>query len=586
MLENRSLKKLSTYVLFILMLVVLSFIAGSIQLNYEVDQLNDDWTSYKSQNSEISRLNTELLSNLGYGGMIHSYKNYILRKDTESLLRVQHALGASESIVKQYLALSTKQAEKLALQDIQQILFKYSEALALIRKAIAENKSSIEIDRQVKINDAQAERGLVMLDQILIESFSYYKDKNRKPVLNNLIRAQLGYGGMIHQFKNYVLRRDEENLIKARASIKELYGLIDKYRALPVSLSEVAALEDISRAIDEYVVNLDRISEMDLQATSAEDIDEVVMVDDSFALRGLTMLEREAILQVKRDSEKFGNSLINIKRDQAISESIILTMILLLSAFLYVLFSRRIIRPVQELSEVMTQMAQGNLNVPYAYPADANTELGAMARALKVFKQSEVERRAAEEKILALAMTDPLTGLANRNQLTRKYKEMVSFAQREDKHLAMFALDLDEFKPVNDTFGHGAGDEILKNVANNLLLAFRETDIVARTGGDEFVIILFGPESMEAINMVAQRTLALLSAPIIIENELVSIGASIGIAIHEPGNIPAMDVLLKRADEALYEAKNSGRNTYHIDGVIAECEKVAFLPEKKQLSNS
>jgi len=581
MLENNSLSKLSHYVLAALMFVAVAFAAGAYHLNMKVNDINSAWLSFKSQHAETVRLETSLLATLGYGGMVHNFKNYVLRKDFYSLSRFQESLGASQSIVGQYIALSSSQAEKLVLEDIAQMLDQYNVSLQKARDEIKKNKTSKQIDALVKVDDYYALRGLKILHETILIEYEYYRDENKKPVLVNLIRSKMGYGGMIHAFKNYVLRGDEKYLLKAKDSIEEIEGLIYRYTKLGHSLGEKTALEDIRKTLNQYKTKLNLVSKMLKNGATPEEIDQAVRVNDKHALLGLRTLERDIILQIEKKSEEFSLKILSIKTDEALSTVIIVSLITILAIFIYMLFTKRIIQPVQELSEVMTEMAHGNIEIDYTYSTHANTELGAMARSLKVFKKNEQKRRIAEEEVLLLAMTDPLTGLANRHQLEEKYKDITSFAKREGRLVALFALDLDKFKPVNDEYGHAAGDAVLQHVAKNLLLAFRDTDLVVRTGGDEFVIIFFGPENMEAIKIVAQRVIDLLSIPVLVDKDLLTIGCSAGIAIREPDSTESMEVLLTRADKALYKAKASGRNTYRIAGIETIDETIVCIPQKK-----
>ena len=122
-------------------------------------------------------------------------------------------------------------------------------------------------------------------------------------------------------------------------------------------------------------------------------------------------------------------------------------------------------------------------------------------------------------------------------------------------------LDLDKFKPVNDRYGHQVGDLLLQHVANTLLASCRETDTVARLGGDEFAIIL--PSSNHPLDTgpLSQRILKEISKPIVIEEHSIQIGISIGIS-RFPDNTDDLEVLQTQADEALYQAKENGRNTF------------------------
>ncbi|MCK5663780.1 MAG: GGDEF domain-containing protein, partial [Thiotrichaceae bacterium] len=130
--------------------------------------------------------------------------------------------------------------------------------------------------------------------------------------------------------------------------------------------------------------------------------------------------------------------------------------------------------------------------------------------------------------------------------------------------LALLAIDLDKFKPINDEHGHAAGDIVLKNVAKNLAFSGRETDLVARLGGDEFAIILYAPGDIAMIKEVAQRIINLVSTPVQFKNKTLSVGTSLGISIYETTSEATLDDLMHNADMALYKAKDAGRNTYRI----------------------
>ena len=171
------------------------------------------------------------------------------------------------------------------------------------------------------------------------------------------------------------------------------------------------------------------------------------------------------------------------------------------------------------------------------------------------------ERKKNEEIIRRMAMYDSLTGLANRNHFNQKLREKIAIANRDRSRVALAMLDLDGFKPVNDTYGHPAGDNLLKQVAHILLDAVREVDIVARLGGDEFAIIFHGIEDKSAIDVPLRRIIKNLLDPMRVEGHTVQISASIGVGfLYDDAN--DLEVLIRVADEALYEAKNAGKGCY------------------------
>ena len=171
------------------------------------------------------------------------------------------------------------------------------------------------------------------------------------------------------------------------------------------------------------------------------------------------------------------------------------------------------------------------------------------------------ERKLAEAQILQIANYDVLTSLPNRRLFSDRLAQAIKQAMREDKRFALFSLDLDRFKKVNDKLGHGAGDLLLKQAGERIKACVRDMDTVARMGGDEFTIILTNVGHAEQVKIVADKMLNELSKPFQIKNELVDISASIGITLcPQDGMEP--EALLGQADQALYDAKNSGRNQY------------------------
>ena len=170
-------------------------------------------------------------------------------------------------------------------------------------------------------------------------------------------------------------------------------------------------------------------------------------------------------------------------------------------------------------------------------------------------------RKSVEEEILRLAYFDVLTDLPNRALLHDRLNQAIAQAARDKRHVGLLFLDLDNFKNINDSMGHGIGDMLLCNIARRLEQSVRNADTLARLGGDEFVIALTAVNQAEDISMVANNILTALSAPLNLEGIELYISASIGIAIFpEDGN--DVDTLLKHADLAMYKAKDHGRNNF------------------------
>lgn len=170
-------------------------------------------------------------------------------------------------------------------------------------------------------------------------------------------------------------------------------------------------------------------------------------------------------------------------------------------------------------------------------------------------------RKAQEERIRFLALNDALTGLPNRASFNDNIEEAVARARRNGSGVAVMFIDLDKFKPINDTLGHDAGDLVLKTVAERLKNIIRATDSAARLGGDEFVVVLENVDNREDVEVVAKNLLAKVPEPIPFKDTSCSVGLSIGIS-HFPSDADSVEELLNAADKAMYKVKEAGRNNY------------------------
>jgi diguanylate cyclase (GGDEF)-like protein/PAS domain S-box-containing protein len=171
------------------------------------------------------------------------------------------------------------------------------------------------------------------------------------------------------------------------------------------------------------------------------------------------------------------------------------------------------------------------------------------------------EHKLAEQRIQRVAHHDSLTGLPNRLLFNDRLRQAISLAKRDSRQFALLYLDLDRFKPVNDRLGHTAGDELLQAVASRIRREVRESDTVARVGGDEFTVILSDVVKPEETEIVAKKIIAAIAVPFQIasQKQSVEIGTSIGIAIY-PTDGAEEDALVKAADAAMYRAKKAGNS--------------------------
>ncbi len=225
---------------------------------------------------------------------------------------------------------------------------------------------------------------------------------------------------------------------------------------------------------------------------------------------------------------------------------------------LFGLLGRGLVAPIRRLAEAARQVGRGDYAIEL--PADRGDEVGELERSFCQMAAA-IERHDAE--IRRLAYLDPLTALPNRLAFREHLDRRLIAAQAEGRGLALVCVDLDDFKRVNDTLGHDAGDEALEQVAARLRLclpAERDPEaMVARLGGDEFVALVATQDARDAAHRLADAVFNALQRPIQVRERQIFLGASIGVTVHPDDGNDAR-VLVKNADIAMYQAKLAGKN--------------------------
>lgn len=177
------------------------------------------------------------------------------------------------------------------------------------------------------------------------------------------------------------------------------------------------------------------------------------------------------------------------------------------------------------------------------------------------------ETKLYEDRMIEFAHIDSLTDLPNRRYLFERVREQIAKFKRHGGTAVIFFIDLDEFKEVNDSYGHAAGDEVLKEAARRLKASVRQEDIVARIGGDEFIILITDDNDLThnilESKLLAEKMLSVISQPIDVSNHLVKISGSIGIHLINEKDC-SVDDIIRKADVAMYKAKQYGRNRVYV----------------------
>jgi diguanylate cyclase (GGDEF)-like protein len=228
------------------------------------------------------------------------------------------------------------------------------------------------------------------------------------------------------------------------------------------------------------------------------------------------------------------------------------------------LVARAVTRPINSMVTAVQTFAHDHKQAAIL-AIDRQDEIGVLARSFtqmqnEIHQQLEALQESREE-LEHMARHDVLTGLPNRRAFQERLEQALARAQRSGERFALFFIDVDNFKSINDRFGHQGGDAVLKIVALRLVATTRKADAIARLGGDEFVVLLDNPTQREDVIMIAEKLLESVRSPILHRGTELQVGFSIGISMYPDDGRTAAD-LMARADRAMYDAKDAGRNGF------------------------
>jgi diguanylate cyclase (GGDEF)-like protein len=227
--------------------------------------------------------------------------------------------------------------------------------------------------------------------------------------------------------------------------------------------------------------------------------------------------------------------------------------------------SLRLLRPIHRLKLQASTLAARD-SVP-SLPWRQRDELGQLGQHLNTVRariQELFEELEAKNKQLSkMAMYDHLTGLPNRTLFRELFQHEAAAARRQQDHCALLFIDLDRFKAINDSMGHAAGDELLLGISQRLVATLRESDIVCRVSGDEFLVLLTQAGSIEQVSVTVERLLRAIQVPLLLPRaaSTAQVSASIGVALY-PGNGDDFETLARCADLAMYKSKDMGKGRY------------------------
>ncbi len=255
----------------------------------------------------------------------------------------------------------------------------------------------------------------------------------------------------------------------------------------------------------------------------------------------------EALIQGKYEGSRELNNLMTLQQTRL---QILLASSLIIVLFLGMALARELTKPLQQLVEITKKIKNGDYSIKV--PEMHRDEIGELAHTIDKMRQHVGER---EDEILKLAYADRLTELPNRALFDDRLNNAVELGQRKGELFAVVILDMNRFKYINDVLGHESGDSVLKEVASRLKTTLRRSDTVARLGGDEFALVLQDVSDTRIMAAIG-RIAAVFEAPVMLNNQPIDIGCSIGITKY-PEHGEDASTLMRRADMAMYSAKRS-----------------------------
>jgi serine phosphatase RsbU (regulator of sigma subunit) len=397
-LHNLTLKQftylLSALLTFVGVIVVVGyFVAGT-----RLATIKSSWESLQAASSEQATLESALRSAMGYGGMIHNFKNFVLRKSVNYRDLTQGNIGAARAIIMRYKTLDPSNQEIASLDTILSTIDEYEKGLQYISTMTAFSAPAAQIDKTVAVDDKPALKAFADLRQIILTRHLERARSDNKAILASRIRSALGYGGMIHAFKNLVLRRSEKYQISVVEKIKNAMTAVGNYRKQEITARERDALNAIEATIKAYATEVNNVKNLMAADRARENIDLASRVDDGAALEGLRILDQEIAIQTTEKAITMDKALIFIETLGGwIISGTLLTLLVLLSLSVWLL-RNLITQPIGNITGVMKALSDGQYGVDVP-GTELSNEIGDMARATAVFRENAVQRIEADAKL-------------------------------------------------------------------------------------------------------------------------------------------------------------------------------------------
>ena len=539
------------------------------------------------------QLLSEFEAAIGLDGIVHHMKIFLLTAESENADLAVDAVARARSLLQQLRDdEAASNAEREAVRIIGETVSEYADGIAQAIDMVAQGKTAREIDAAIRVDDTPAISAyatLISFEMARLERGTEAVGSGLTtaritaialivifiiPFVVFFVRLSLGLLKVVPEWgrtlttiadglakEEFEKNQDYSGLPTELATLEEPFAAIRrtlwfrKEQALEGE-AQVDAIasenEQISAKIKQITQNLEAATR---RADEAERAAEIAMTDTHMMGGVIESLSHGVLATRGFDAVLFWNlrltELVDIPPEWFSRERTLHELILY--------FATRGDYgpgdPLETAKSVETVIAEKLQDGPYQYDQTFASkrvlalEIVRRADGIIVFSASDItDRHNAAVEMEQQAISDPLTGLANRTALNDFTSSMLKHARRSGEKAAILALDLDGFKPINDVHGHGAGDEVLVELSNRLKEEIRETDFVARTGGDEFILVLLHLDDADGAARFAKRLLRAIEVPITLSTGVeVTVSGSIGVSVF-PDDAEDLEILYRRAD--------------------------------------
>lgn len=396
-------------VIFITGLILLGvlIVSSGYYNNSNLNKAEEIWDKLKGEKSERAYILNAIYSGIGYGGMIHDFKNYIIRYKASKWNKVYVHFGKVRSLIARYQSLPLSLKEKELFKPVLVMLNDYEAAINRAAELREKGFELREIDTLIKVSDEPALEALKKLSALVF----YEENHESKQLLLNNIKIEVGYGGMIHLFKNYILRANPKDRIGAIHHASNALRIIDQFRDLKITSREEINLSIITSMINSYTEMLIDISSMHHENATVSSIDGIMSYDDTAALNAFIILQNIIIRENSKSSQKLISSLGKAHQNTILTGYLSVFIIVSLILFLARNYYLRILMPISRITLNMKELASGQINESLPIPC-SNDEISEMIESIEVFRQQAQSIQEAENRFETLFDASPFGVLA------------------------------------------------------------------------------------------------------------------------------------------------------------------------------